>query len=89
MARAPAKSIPMACLTIGHCDYLMAAAKAIKVAELMQDAFNCVRSYGDHDFVYEVQPEQPRVSFSLVRPSQVRMPDAEPTLQPARPRLLK
>lgn len=89
MARAPAKSVPMACLTIGHCDYLMAAAKAIKVAELMQDAFNCVRSYGDLDFVYEVQPNQPRVSFSLVRPNQVRMPDAEPTRQPATPRLLK
>ena len=89
MARAPAKSVPMACLTIGHCDYLMAAAKAIKVAELMQDAFNCVRSYGDLDFVYEVQPDHPRVSFSLVRPNQVRMPDAEPTRQPATPRLLK
>lgn len=89
MARAPAKSVPMACLTIGHCDYLVAAAKAIKVAELMQDAFNCVRSYGDHNFIYEVQPEQPRVSFSLVRPNQVRMPDAEPTQQPAKPRLLK
>lgn len=89
MARPPAKSVPMACLTIGHYDYLMPAAKAIKVAELMQEAFNCTRSFGDHDYVYEVQPEQPRVSFSLVRPNQVRMPDAEPTRQPAKPRLLK
>lgn len=89
MARAPAKSVPMACLTIGHYDYLLPAAKAIKVAELMQDAFNCMRSYGDHDYTYEVQSEQPRVSFSLVRPNQVRMPHAEPSPLPAKPRLLK
>lgn len=89
MARPTAKSVPMACLTIGHYDYLMPAAKAIKVAELMQEAFNCTHSYGDHDYTYEVQSDQPRVSFSLVRPNQVRMPDAEPTRQPAKPRLLK
>lgn len=64
----------MACLTIGHYDYLMPAAKAIKVAELMQDAFNCTRSFGDHDYVYEVQPEQPRVSFSWCGPTKSACP---------------
>ncbi|WOI45884.1 hypothetical protein [Acidovorax sp. BLS4] len=90
MTRAPTKNVQMACLKIGHYDYLMPAAKAIKVAELMQDAFDCDRDYGDSDFRYTVKATQPNVSFSLVRANQVRMPEGEPVpARIAKPRLLK
>lgn len=89
MTRASTKSVPMACLTIGHYEYLLPAAKAIKVAELMQDAFECDHNYGDDGFIYEVRATQPRVSFALVRPNQLRMPAGEPMPVPGKPRLLK
>lgn len=77
MARTPAKNIQMACLSIGHYDYLLPVAKAIKIAELMQDAFNCERSYRERDYTYEVKPDQPQVSFALVRPHQVHISNAD------------
>lgn len=89
MTRAPAKTVQMACLTIGYTEYLLPAAKAMKVAELMQDAFECDHRYDERDFVYVVQPDQPRVAFALVRPNQVRMPQSDPTMPPAKPRLLR
>lgn len=90
MARPEApKSVPMACLTIGYTQYLLPSAKAMKVAELMQEAFECDQQYTDREVVYQVQPEQPRVAFALVRPSQVRMPQAEPAPIPVKPRLLR
>ena len=90
MSRTPAKAVQMACLTIGHCDYLLPSAKAMKMVELMQDAFECREHYdGGTSYVYEVKADQPRVEFKLVRPSQVRMPQAEPAPMPAEPRLLR
>ena len=82
MTRTPAKPVQMACLTIGYKQYLLPSAKAMKVAELMQDAYECDQHYDDHELVYEVQPEQPRVAFALVRPAQVRMPHGEPVPTP-------
>ncbi len=61
MSRTPPKPVPMACLTIGHYHYLLPAAKAIKAAEILQDAFDCEHHYDDGDFVYEVASTQPRV----------------------------
>lgn len=90
MARpAAAKTVQMASLTIGYNDYLMPASKAMKVAELMQDAFECDQSFEGIEHVYEVKPGQPRAAFALVRPSQVRMPQAEPAPIPVKPRLLR
>lgn len=43
MSRAPAKAVPMACLTIGYLQYLLPSAKAMKVAELMQDASSAMK----------------------------------------------
>lgn len=89
MSRAPAKAVQMACLTIGFAQYLLPSAKAMKVAELMQDAFECEQDFTGHELKYEVQPEQPRVAFALVRPSQVRMPDGQASPIPTKPRLLR
>lgn len=70
-----AKPVPMACITIGFEDYLMPADKAMKVAELMQSAFQCRK---DFDRSYRYTPgEQPRVEFTFVKPGEVRAP--EPT----------
>ena len=88
MARpAATKSVQMACLSIGYTDYLMPATKAMKVAELMQAAVECDQRYTGQEMVYEVQPEQLRVAFVLVRPSQVRMPDGETSENLSKPRL--
>ncbi len=89
MTRVSTKSVPMACLSIGHYRYLLPAEKAMKAAAILQDAFDCDRRYGDSDFVYEVASTQPHVSFELVRPNQLRMPAGEPTPAPGKPRLLK
>lgn len=89
MSRAPAKAVQMACLTIGFAQYLLPSAKAMKVAELMQDAFECEQDFTGHELKYEVQQEQPRVAFALVRPSQVRMPDGQASPIPTKPRLLR
>lgn len=86
MSRAPSNPVQMACLTIGHYDYLMPAAAAMKVAELMTNAFECDRDYGERDYSYTPK-DQPRVSFSLVRPNQVRVPPGTPASTV--PRLLK
>lgn len=89
MARAPAKSVPMACVSIGHYDYLLPAANAIKIAELMQAAFECDRSYGEDGYEYNVRSTQPNVSFALVRPNRLRMPADETPSAPHKPRLLR
>ncbi|MDH1333234.1 hypothetical protein N5D77_05910 [Comamonas thiooxydans] len=90
MSRAPAKAVQMACLTIGHYDYLLPSAKAMKVAELMQDAFECREHYdGGTSSVYEVKADQPNVEFKLVRPNQVRMPHGETAAIPSKPRQLR
>lgn len=89
MSRAPAKAVQMACLTIGFTQYLLPSAKAMKVVELMQDAFECEQDYTGHELKYEVQPDQPRVAFALVRPSQVHMPKGETSPLPPNPRLLR
>ncbi len=75
----------MACLTIGHYHYLLPAAKAIKAAEILQDAFDCEHHYDDGDFVYEVASTQPRVSFALVRANQPRMPPGGLMPDPSKP----
>lgn len=89
MSRAPAKAVPMACLTIGYLQYLLPSAKAMKVAELMQDAFECDESYQGLETVFNVQPKQPVVKFALVRSNQIRMQQDEPIPAPAKPRQLR
>lgn len=69
----PTKAVPMACLTIGYHDYLMPADKAMKVADLMQSAFECDKDWTERDHVYQAK-EQPRVEFAFVKPHQVRQP---------------
>ncbi|MFD2299930.1 hypothetical protein QRO11_03585 [Paracidovorax citrulli] len=85
MSRTPPKPVPMACLTIGYNHYLLPAAKAIKAAEILQDAFDCEHHYDDGDFVYEVASTQPRVSFALVRANQLRMPPGGLMPDPSKP----
>lgn len=89
MSRASTKTTPMACLTIGYRDYLMPSDKAMKVAELMQHAIECESNFEGTGYVYTAK-DQPNVEFSLVRPSQVRMPQGEPMPVPTtRQRLLR
>lgn len=71
MTRA-SKPVQMACLTIGFESYLIPADKAMKVAELMQSAFECRKDY-DRGHTY-MPGEQPRVEFALVKPSELRKP---------------
>jgi len=82
MSRAPAKAVPMACLTIGFQTFLLPADKAMKVAELMQHACDCKSEYEDRGYVY-YPTEQPRVEFALVRASEIRMPHGQPMPMPA------
>lgn len=89
MSRTSSKAVQMACLTIDYKQYLLPSVKAMKIAELMQDAFECDHRYSEDDFIYEVLPDQPRVAFALVRPNQVRMPHGEPMPAPAKPRQLR
>lgn len=89
MSRAPAKPAQLACLTIGFTDYLLPSAKAMKVAELMQDAVECSTGYDDRQQTYTVRDRSVNVAFALVRPNQVRMPNGEPVPVPAKPRLLR
>ena len=89
MSRTPAKAVPMACLTIGYVDYLLPSAKAMKVAELMQEAFECRSGFDDRHMTYTVSERPVNVAFALVRPSQVRMPDGETSSIPTKPRLLR
>lgn len=85
------KTVQMACLSIGYHEYLMPADKAMKVAELMQAAFNCRHDFDVKDGrVYRVEEEQPDVAFTLVRAGQLRMPAGEPMpTGPVRQKLLK
>lgn len=81
----------MAYLTIGHSNFLLAASKAMKVAELMQHAVDAEWDYGyeGRDRRY-IAGNSPSVEFRLVRADQVHMPQGEPqSMPPARPRLLK
>lgn len=80
MSRAPTKPVQMACLRIGYSHYLLPSDKAMKVAELMQHAFECDSSYEDRGYVY-TPTDQPRVEFALVRVNQVRAPKS-PTMPP-------
>ena len=89
MSRAPAKAVPMACLTIGYVDYLLPSAKAMKVAELMQEAFECRSGFDDRHMTYTVSERPVNVAFALVRPSQVRMPQGETSPLPSKPRQLR
>lgn len=67
------KPVQMACISIGYEDYLMPADKAMKVAELMQSAFQCRKGYEDRGHTY-TPGEQPRVEFAFVKPSELRKP---------------
>lgn len=69
------KPVPMACISIGFEDYLMPADKAMKVAELMQSAFQCHKGYESHGHIY-TPGEQPRVEFAFVKPGELRKPQA-------------
>lgn len=91
------KPVQMARLTIGYQNILLPADKAMKVAEALQHAVKVERSWGDRAEVFTVEEEPLGVEFSLVHPSQIRMPSGEPypmpkagaALPPTRPRLLR
>lgn len=89
MSRPPTKAVQMACLTIGYTDYLLPSAKAMKVAELMQEAVECRSGYDGMQAEYRLTEKPVNVAFTLVRPNQVRMPHGEPMPVPAKPRLLR
>ena len=83
------KPVQMARLTIGYQNILLPADKAMKVAEALQHAVKVERSWGDRAEVFTVEEEPLSVEFSLVHPSQIRMPSGEPfpaaTTKPALP----
>ena len=89
MSRAPAKSVQMACLTIGYTDYLLPSAKAMKVAELMQEAVECRSGFDGMQADYTLLQRPVNVAFTLVRPNQVRMPQGETSPLPSKPRQLR
>ncbi len=88
MSRAPTKPVQMAFLTIGYVHVLMPADKAMKVAELMQQAVPAERDWAGNGEVYVVKEEDLNVEFKLARPNQIRMPHGEPAPAP-RQRLLR
>lgn len=65
-------AIKMACLTIGFTDYLLPYAKALKVAELLQDIVECEVGFDDLNTTYTERDREVPVEFALVRPQQVR-----------------
>jgi hypothetical protein len=91
MSRAAKPAQQLAYLTIGHSHFLLDASKAMKVAELMQNAVNAEWDYGyegrERRYIAGASPE---VEFRLVRSDQVRMPLGDPSpMVPAKPRLLR
>ena len=89
MSRAPTKTVQMACLTIGYTDYLLPSAKAMKVAELMQEAVECRPGFDSTQATYTLLQRPVNVAFTLVRPNQVRMPQSETSPLPAEPRQIR
>lgn len=73
----------LCCVTIGYDNFLMPAGPGMKVVELMQQAIICHKHFEDRDYQYDAG-DQPRVSFELVKPARVHMPDGQ-AITPARP----
>ncbi len=75
----------VACVTIGHIDYLLDVDKAIQVVKLFRDAVEC-RRYLDHDrnrFRYIVS-NRPELELTLIDAAQVDIPNGAPTLEDRR-----
>lgn len=77
MSRPASKAVQMACLTIDYRDYLMPAAAATKVMDLLSQAFECTESYEGTSRTYTPTDKQPAVSVAIVRPNQVRAPRSQ------------
>lgn len=85
MSRLPKNlNVPMAVLTIGYRQFVLPSAKAIKVAELMQDAVEVEYDYRESSRKYLVQSQDLKIAFELVRADQLVMPEGvvEPTPAP-------
>lgn len=71
----------MCCITIDFTDYIMPASMGMKVVELMQSAIRCDKNYAPGGYRYSPK-DQPDVSYSAVKPSQIDLPlsvsDSEP-----------
>lgn len=69
--------VKMAVVSINFETYLLPAAKATKLLELMQEAVCVKREYtGSNGFEYKVCSE-PEVELYMVKASQLRMPESE------------
>lgn len=71
------KPVAMCCVNVGYYRLLMPADKGMRMVELLQSAVECQMDYqtGAGD-IYYVQ-EQPHVSLTMVKPSQVRQAATE------------
>lgn len=74
----------MCCVTVEFSSYLMPADKGMKLVELLQHAYACRVDFGDRDYTFQPEPQQPRVEFKLVRANQVLPPAA-----PDKPKVLR
>lgn len=73
--------VKMAKLTIGYTDYLLPYAKALKVAELLQDIVECEIGFDGLTTTYTERDREVPVEFVLVRPQQVRKLASPPKRQ--------
>lgn len=74
-ATKPTKPVPMCCVSIDFSSYLLPASQGMKLVEIMQQAYKCREDFGDRDYQYTPEGNQPRVELKLVRGNQVRPPD--------------
>jgi hypothetical protein len=70
----------MCCVRIGYQEFLMPADKGMKVVELMTSAVDCDKQYLERGYSYTLR-DQPDVSFNLVKPDQIRLPQATAPIQ--------
>lgn len=70
----PAKTVPMCCVSIDFNSYLLPASVGMKLVEILQQAYKCHENFGERDYQYTPEVNQPRVELKLVRANQVLPP---------------
>lgn len=73
------KNVPMCIVTVGFHHLLMPVSDGMKAVTLLSGAVECESQYGGELRMTYVVGDQPRVEFTTVRHSQIRMSE------PARP----
>lgn len=83
------KQVQMCCVEVGYQRLLMPADKGMKLVELLLHAITSERTYERDEFEYRAG-QQPEVSLTLIKPSQVHFPEGrpEPLTKPTKQRPL-